>query len=607
MRLAGWGGRSFDGLGVLLEVAREAAAHHAEAAVLEVGEALQQLQREDARLVGAVPQLVEGVAQQRHHLGLVHRRLLAPAARALGRRGLLLALRHAAVGLLARALRLVGVHLVLVVPLGLVELGLQREQPVDDRLAHALEGRVARHLARRLAIDGAQLLGARLQLLLEPLHVLHGLHRRVGVGGGGILGGVGRRGLRGAPPLAQRLLLLVVAVVLVRAQVGQVLSRRAPRLLPPRAALALARVLQLALARTHARLVLLVGLVVLVLVLVLLLVAVARGAQPVARRDGRELLDLVVPVGERGLRLREPRVALVHARLARLLDGGGELLALARLHGEDAQQLLARDALGGLLLLLLVVLVLLLLLLLVLLVVALLVVVLEVGEPRAQPLLQRGELGDLALLLGDGQLRAAAVLEHLPQLGRALALRLRHGGVKLGLRHARARVVRGRRRVWPRRRPRARQRDARDRLVGAVVVVRVALLLQQLLLQAGLEGEQLGQLLLLGEQVGQHALHAGAVLVLLLELALVVVVLLVVLLLLIVVLLLLLDGAALCRLDGRAQLQQLALLMHELLQPLLLRARLLPLLLVVVLLEVLLAVVDVLVHLLLLARRPHPL
>ena len=35
-------GGSVDGLGVLLEVAREAAAHHAQAAVLEVGEALQQ-------------------------------------------------------------------------------------------------------------------------------------------------------------------------------------------------------------------------------------------------------------------------------------------------------------------------------------------------------------------------------------------------------------------------------------------------------------------------------------------------------------------------------------------------------------------------------------
>ena len=43
MRAARGGGRSLDGLGVLLEVAREAAAHHAQAAVLEVGEALQGL------------------------------------------------------------------------------------------------------------------------------------------------------------------------------------------------------------------------------------------------------------------------------------------------------------------------------------------------------------------------------------------------------------------------------------------------------------------------------------------------------------------------------------------------------------------------------------
>merc|ERR1740139_1242703 len=230
-------GRSFDGLRVLLEVTCEAAAHHTQRAVLEVGEALQQLQREDARLVGAVPELVEGVAQQRHHLRLVHCRLLAGAV------GLLLARAglDAAVRLLARALRLVGVHLVLV--------------------------------------------------------VLHGLHRRVGVGGG-------RRRRGGAPTLAQRLLLLVVAVVLVGAQVGQVLSR----LLAPCLVARATRVLQLPRARLLLLLLLLLELVVVVVV------AVAGGAQPVARRDGRELLDLVVPVRERGLRLREPRVALVHAR-----------------------------------------------------------------------------------------------------------------------------------------------------------------------------------------------------------------------------------------------------------------------------------------------------
>ena len=53
------------------------------------------------------------------------------------------------------------------------------------------------------------------------------------------------------------------------------------------------------------------------------------------------------------------------------------------------------------------------------------VVVLELREARAQPPLQRRELGDLALLLGNGlralRCGAAGVLEHRAQLRRALA------------------------------------------------------------------------------------------------------------------------------------------------------------------------------------------
>ena len=56
---------SLRGHRMVLEVAGEARGHHAERGVVELGESLQQLQREDAAVVRALPQLVESSLEHR--------------------------------------------------------------------------------------------------------------------------------------------------------------------------------------------------------------------------------------------------------------------------------------------------------------------------------------------------------------------------------------------------------------------------------------------------------------------------------------------------------------------------------------------------------------